>query len=108
MLLLRYLFIYFGLYFFFLLDKPESTNLTYTPSSEKFCQGNQINLTCAAHGKPVAEYSLYRNNQLVQSGSTTGVFNVQLNEKGDNTFTCVPNNIVGAGQNKSIQVFVKG
>ena len=79
------------------------------PSAERFCSGNTTTFTCNSSAKPHAvEYSLYRNGQLVEGRSSTGKFQVLLNETGEQNFTCVPNNTAGIGERKSIHFFVAG
>ena len=94
--------------FFSFADKPENTQFTNSPNLARFCKTNSTTFNCSSTAKPSAEYSLYRNDKLVQSRSTSGVFDVQLNHKGNNTFKCVPNNTVGTGEEKTIQFFVTG
>jgi hypothetical protein len=90
-------------------DKPESTNITVSSNKEVFCSGKLIKINCTSHAKPPAEYSLYRNNKLVQSRSTSGSFDVLLNNEGKHIYTCVPNNTAGIGQRKSLPLIrVKG
>jgi hypothetical protein len=89
-------------------DKPESTVITVFPNKKAFCSGRRIHINCTSHAKPPAEYSLYRNDKLVQSRSTSGSFDVVLNNEGNNTYTCVPNNTAGFGQSKSLHLIVKG
>ena len=78
-----------------------------SPNRQKFCKGITTVFRCSSTANPPAEYSLYLNNQLIQKRSD-GVFSVQLNEKGEHTFTCVPNNTVGIGKNRTLQFAVAG
>jgi hypothetical protein len=95
---------------FLFIDKPESTSINMSPNYNKvFCQDREIQINCTSHAKPPAEYSLYHNKKLVQSKSISGSFDVVLNNEGDNTYTCVPNNTAGIGHSKSLPLIrVKG
>jgi hypothetical protein len=88
-------------------DKPESTAITVFPNRNAFCSGKLIQINCTSDAKPPAEYSLYRNNKLVQSRSTSGYFLVVLNNEGNITYMCLPSNAVGIGQSKSLHLIVK-
>jgi hypothetical protein len=88
--------------------KPHSTEFTIQPEKNTFCLGDQVNLTCKADAVPPAEFSLYLNSHVVQNRNTGGSIIVLFTVKGENDFTCVPNNTAGIGQTKSVKVFVKG
>lgn len=92
----------------FLPVKPESTSISKSPDKSGFCRGSHVTITCSSYAKPAAKYSLYLNTKLVHDNSKSGVFNVTLNDTGKNNYTCVPYNTVGFGQNRSLQLLVKG
>ncbi|XP_031571252.1 uncharacterized protein LOC116305473 isoform X3 [Actinia tenebrosa] len=89
-----------------ILEKPHSTTITASPNQTSYCFNDSITVTCVSSAYPNANYNLYRNNRLVQKGSSSGVFSVSTGVT-DRVFTCVPYNTVGSGQNRSFQVYVK-
>ncbi|XP_031554905.1 uncharacterized protein LOC116291830 [Actinia tenebrosa] len=87
--------------------KPENTGIKITPDKKDFCEGESININCTSDANPAPVYFLYRNN-VFNGSNRDGVFVVKLAENGNYTFTCVPNNRVGVGPDKSKSVTVKG
>ncbi|XP_031567399.1 titin-like, partial [Actinia tenebrosa] len=86
---------------------PESTAMEIYPSKITFCRADQIYVNCTASAKPQAKYSLYQNDEL-SSSSRSGIFVVDLNTSGNISFTCVPSNEAGYGENSSVTREVKG
>ena len=67
-----------------------------------------MNVTCLADGYPPPAYTIKRGNQIVNStGGRFMITNIQLSEE-DYGYSCTPNNTVGAGASKQLQITVLG
>lgn len=89
--------------------------MTLQTNKTAFYKEDNITIHCLTTANPPAHYWLYlNNNKLAQSDSsdedeTKGVcFAVELKVEGPNTFTCVPYNEIGIGQNQTLSIFVQG
>lgn len=93
---------------FYPADKPVDTSISVLPNQSTFCINDQIVISCKTEAKPLPEFSLYQNNQLIQKGSKSGSLRLFLLVKGEMVLDCVSSNAMGSGQSKSLRVFVKG
>ncbi|XP_048588090.1 hemicentin-1 isoform X3 [Nematostella vectensis] len=85
--------------------KPINTQLTSTKT--RACVNDSITLNCTSEAQPaVYEYLFYRNGVHHQT-SASGVLHLNPPLAGDHVYTCVPNNTVGTGVNKTVQIAVK-
>ncbi|XP_048588097.1 hemicentin-1 isoform X9 [Nematostella vectensis] len=85
--------------------KPINTQLATTKTSA--CVNDSITLNCTSEAQPaVHEYLFYRNGVHHQT-SASGVLHLNPPLAGDHVYTCVPNNTVGTGVNKTVQIAVK-
>jgi hypothetical protein len=90
----------------FIVDNPYQTNLTSTLS--KACVNDSVTLDCTTNANPPAhEYRFYLNDQLAHT-SISGVYQLNVPQAGNNTYTCEPKNTVGSGQNATTFISSKG
>ena len=89
----------------FFLDAPGGAKLSLDPSNTTVLRKSPLKLTCQADASPEAQFNLYFNGILVKTNSS-GIFNVTV--MSDGTYTCVPTNKVGAGENTSVSVTAVG
>ena len=63
---------------------------------ERYIEGNSVNITCSATGKPDPEVSWIRNGQIQSSGRKTASLNFdQIKRTDDGLYTCSANNSAG-------------
>ena len=94
------------LYAFYIIDEPFNTRLTTTPSNTTVLRGSTVSLNCSTDANPDAHvYQFYFNNDSI-GNSSSGVFNVTVNQNG--VYTCVPINKVGSGRNTTVSITAVG
>ena len=87
-------------------DGPFNTRLTTNPSNTTVLRGSAVSLNCSTDANPDAHvYQFYFNNGYI-GNSSSGVFNVTVNQ--DGVYTCVPINKVGSGDNATVSITVNG
>jgi len=90
----------------FVADKPENVMLTVIDSN--ICEGEIINITCSADGKPsVHTYQLFENDTPVPDSGTAGVWKITMSAQGNFTYRCVANNAIGTAD-RNVTVTVNG
>ena len=71
--------------------------------------GTRVNLECSADADPKAVYSISGGGIAPVSGSTTGIFPLQVDlSKNGGEVTCTPSNRLGNGESKSLILDVQG
>ena len=76
--------------------------ITTVPTNTTVLRDSAVLLTCNADANPsVHTYHFYFNGNLI-GNSSSGVFNISVNEDGE--YTCVPANSLGAGSNASVSI----
>ena len=76
-------------------------------NDSNICQGEVINITCSADGKPaVHTYQLFENDVPVND-SSLGVWTRSMSDEGVFTYRCVANNTVGTSS-KNVTATVNG
>jgi len=79
-----------------------------TVNDSNICEGEIINITCSADGKPsVHTYQLFENDIPVPDSGTAGVWKITMLAQGNFTYRCVANNTIGT-TDKNVTVTVNG
>ena len=77
------------------------------PNDNKFYMCTDVTLTCEPLlGYPeVTMFHFYRNGILIRQGSKKGVYEIDgISREDEGTYTCVPENKLGRGLNKSLKI----
>ncbi|CAH3162624.1 unnamed protein product, partial [Pocillopora meandrina] len=80
---------------------PGGTKLISVPKNTTVLRQSLLTLTCQTDGSPEAKFHLYFNGRLIKT-SGSGIFHVSV--MSDGSYTCVPFNKVGVGENASVIV----
>lgn len=93
--------------FIFLTVKPEQTRLMV--SRRLACLNDSITLRCnSGNTKPNPHLYHFYQNGLLLGKESTGNYTFDTTVKGNNTYSCVPENKAGHGNSANVTVFVKG
>ena len=88
------------------LDFPSAPILTTIPSNATVLRGKILSIICRADANPAAhEYQYYVNDTLI-GNSSNGLLNITVDV--DGSYTCLPINSLGSGQNTTVNVTVVG
>ena len=88
------------------LDLPSAPILTTIPSNATVLRGKTLSIICRADANPAAhEYQYYVNDILIGNRSN-GLLNITVDV--DGSYTCLPINSLGSGQNTTVNVTVVG
>lgn len=89
-------------------DKPQHTRIVAVPDNEVTLNGT-VTLRCTAEGNPlVKSFRFYHNLTLIQDSSRNLYRIDRMTESQQGTYTCVPVNDLGDGQNATISIKVGG
>ena len=88
------------------LDLPSAPILTTIPRNTTVLRGKILSIICRADANPAAhEYQYYVNDILI-GNSSNGLLNITVDV--DGSYTCLPINSLGSGQNTTVNVTVVG
>ena len=97
-------------------DQPDATTFSSTPSSKPI-HGQSLTLNCSSNGRPAPYYSIESitgsNSTTSLSNTTSGTYaiskiNYAVYVDYKVTFRCVPQNFIGSGPLKNINLEVQG
>ena len=87
--------------------KPDNVQLVTSAADDKACRGDVISINCSADAFPSEiSYQLFENDSAILDAS--GRWRRTLTTAGMFTYTCVPNNTLGTGENATVTVTVNG
>ena len=87
--------------------KPDNVQLVTSAADNKACLGDVISINCSADTVPFEiSYQLFENDFAILDAS--GRWTRPLTTAGMFTYTCVPNNTLGTGENATVTVTVNG
>ena len=87
--------------------KPDNVQLATSAADNKTCRGDVISINCSAEAVPSEmSYQLFENDIAILDAS--GRWSRTLTTAGMFTYTCVPNNTLGTGENATVTVTVNG
>ena len=87
--------------------KPDNVQLATSAADNKACRGDVISINCSAEAVPSKiSYQLFENDIAILDAS--GRWSRTLTTAGMFTYTCVPNNTLGTGENATVTVTVNG
>ena len=92
-------------YFLFPADKPYDTRLESSVQDNVAVLNLSFILKCTAEARPPVKIYRFYHNGILVSESSTGILNItRVTSEHNGTYSCIPSNDFGQGENASLNV----